>query len=197
MNYQPSEKTDHYMDESEESVPIAQPIVMKENHLARMPKTIGLAINNITKEIKMLGKDGKNEFQKYNYASIDKFLGTVNPLAGHFGLIITQDEELCKIIYDTQKRPWLNIVYRFILSHKDGDTWQYTPRRTIYCEMKGGQAMGAAQSYALKQMLRSLFLIATGENDDLDNQNQTYNNAIKTTTTKAVNKESKNERKTA
>lgn len=192
MNYEPSEKTAHYMDESEESVPV--PHVVQENHLVRMPKTIGTAINNITKEMQMLGKDGKNEFQKYNYASIDKFLGTVNPLAGHFGLIITQDEESCKIITDTQGRPWLNIVYRFILSHKDGDTWQYTPRRTIYCEMKGGQAMGAAQSYALKQFMRSLFLISTGENDDLDNQNQTYN--IKKPT-KEINKEGKNERRTA
>jgi hypothetical protein len=45
--------------------------------------------------------------------------------------------------------------------------------------------------------MRSLFLIATGENDDLDNQNQTYNVAKKTTTTKEVNKEGKNERRMA
>ena len=60
--------------------------------------------------------------------------------------------------------------------------------------MKGGQAMGAAQSYALKQFMRSLFLIATGENDDLDNQNQTYNNPKEVK--KVVNKEGKTERKT-
>ena len=54
--------------------------------------------------------------------------------------------------------------------------------------------MGAAQSYALKQFMRSLFLIATGENDDLDGQNQTYN--VKKTT-KIVNKEGKNERRMA
>ena len=192
MNYEPSEKKEHYMEEFEEpsSVP-SKP----ENHLVRMPKTISTAINNITKEMQMLGKDGKNEFQKYNYASIDKFLSTVNPLAGHFGLILTQDEETCKIITDTQGRPWLNIVYRFILSHRDGDTWQYTPRRTIYCEMKGGQAMGAAQYYALKQFMRSLFLIATGENDDLDNQNQTYNKPKEAK--KETNKEGKNERRVA
>ena len=188
MNYEPSEEVSYNIPESISENGSAK------NLLVRIPKTISTAINNITKEIKMLGKDGKNEFQKYNYASIDKFLSVVNPLAGHFGLIITQDEETCKIITDTQGRPWLNIVYRFILSHKDGDTWQYTPRRTIYCEMKGGQAMGAAQSYALKQFMRSLFLIATGENDDLDNQNQTYNNPKEVK--KVVNKEGKTERKT-
>ena len=61
--------------------------------------------------------------------------------------------------------------------------------------MKGGQAMGAAQSYALKQMCRSLFLIATGENDDLDNQNQTYNKPKEVK--KAVKQEGKTERRTA
>ena len=188
MNYEPSDLSYNIPESISENGDA-------KNILVRMPKTISTAINNITREIQMLGKDGKNEFQKYNYASIDKFLSTVNPLAGHFGLIITQDEETCKIITDTQGRPWLNIVYRFILSHKDGDTWQYTPRRTIYCEMKGGQAMGAAQSYALKQFMRSLFLIATGENDDLDNQNQTYNN--KKEVKKVINKEGKTERRTA
>ena len=190
MNYEPSEASIQIPEVASEDE-----TVKAGNVLVRMPKTISTAINNITKEMQMLGKDGKNEFQKYNYASIDKFLSTVNPLAGYFGLIITQDEETCKIITDTQGRPWLNIVYRFILSHKDGDTWQYTPRRTIYCEMKGGQAMGAAQSYALKQFMRSLFLIATGDNDDLDNQNQTYNKPKEAK--KETNKEGKNERRVA
>ena len=177
----------------EENLPINENFVEAEvkepNVLFRMPKNISQAINKIIFDIEMLGKDGKNEFQKYDYASIDKFLSTLNPLIAKHGLIITQDEETCKIITDTQGRPWLNIVYRFILSHRDGDTWQYTPRRTIYCEMKGGQAMGAAQSYALKQMCRSMFFIATGEKDDLDNQNQTYNAPKQTKTNTNVRTE--------
>jgi hypothetical protein len=55
--------------------------------------------------------------------------------------------------------------------------------------MKGGQAMGAAQSYALKQMCRSIFFIATGEKDDLDSQNQTYNTPKQTKTTNNVRTE--------
>ena len=177
----------------EENLPINENFVETEvkepNVLFRMPKNISQAINKIIFDIEMLGKDGKNEFQKYDYASIDKFLSTLNPLMAKHGLIIMQDEETCKIITDTQGRPWLNIVYRFILTHKDGDTWQYTPRRTIFCEMKGGQAMGAAQSYALKQMCRSIFFIATGEKDDLDSQNQTYNAPKQTKTTTNVRTE--------
>ena len=43
--------------------------------------------------------------------------------------------------------------------------------------------------------MRSLFLIATGENDDLDNQNQTYNKPKEAK--KETNKEGKNERRVA
>ena len=78
MNYEPSEEVSYNIPESISENGSAK------NLLVRIPKTISTAINNITKEIKMLGKDGKNEFQKYNYASIDKFLSVVNPLAGHF-----------------------------------------------------------------------------------------------------------------
>jgi hypothetical protein len=60
MNYEPSEEASYSIPES-----IGENENTK-NVLVRMPKTISTAINNITKEIKMLGKDGKNEFQKYN-----------------------------------------------------------------------------------------------------------------------------------
>ena len=98
----------------EENLPINENFVEAEvkepNVLFRMPKNISQAINKIIFDIEMLGKDGKNEFQKYDYASIDKFLSTLNPLMAKHGLIIMQDEETCKIITDTQGRPWLNIV---------------------------------------------------------------------------------------
>ena len=77
MNYEPSEVSYNIPESVSDSGDA-------KNVLVRMPKTISTAINNITKEIKMLGKDGNNELQKYHYASIDKFLSTVNPLAGHF-----------------------------------------------------------------------------------------------------------------
>ena len=98
----------------EENLPINENFVETEvkepNVLFRMPKNISQAINKIIFDIEMLGKDGKNEFQKYDYASIDKFLSTLNPLMAKHGLIIMQDEETCKIITYTKGRPLLNIV---------------------------------------------------------------------------------------
>ena len=149
-------------------VPI-EPIVPK------LPKSIATAINGVMGDIKTLKKDDENKFQNYSYASIDNFLKAVNPLCAKHGLIINIDEESCEVTRDGTKNPWVHIVYKFILSHASGDTWGYTPRRNMFVAMTGGQSMGSSQSYCLKQYMRSLFLISTGERDDLDGHNQNFN----------------------
>ena len=148
-------------------VPI-EPIVPK------LPKSIATAINGVMGDIKTLKKDDENKFQNYSYASIDNFLKAVNPLCAKHGLIITMDEESCKVSKDGAKNPWIHLVYKFILSHASGDTWGYTPRRNMFVSMTGGQSMGSSMSYTLKQFMRSLFQISTGEKDDLDGHNQDF-----------------------
>ena len=147
----------------------SEPIVPK------LPKSIATAINGVMGDIKTLKKDDKNTYQGYNYASIDNFLSAVNPLCAKHGLIINIDEESCEVTRDGTKNPWIHIVYKFILSHASGDTWGYTPRRNMFVAMTGGQSMGSSMSYCLKQYMRSLFLISTGERDDLDGHNQNFN----------------------
>ncbi len=149
-------------------VPI-EPIVPK------LPKSIATAINGVMGDIRTLKKEDENKFQNYSYASIDNFLKAVNPLCAKHGLIINIDEESCEVTRDGTKNPWVHIVYKFILSHASGDTWGYTPRRNMFVAMTGGQSMGSSQSYCLKQYMRSLFLISTGEKDDLDGHNQNFN----------------------
>jgi len=146
----------------------SEPIIHK------LPKSIATAINGVMGDIKMLKKEDENKFQNYSYASIDNFLKAVNPLCAKHGLIITMDEESCNIMRDGTKNPWMHIVYKFILSHANGDTWLYTPRRNMFVAMTGGQSMGSSMSYCLKQYMRSLFLISTGEKDDLDGHNQNF-----------------------
>jgi len=167
-------------------VPI-EPIVPK------LPKSIATAINGVMSDIRMLKKDDENKFQSYNYASIDKFLSAVNPLCAKHGLIITMDEESCKVSRDGAKNPWMHIVYKFILSHASGDTWGYTPRRNMFVAMTGGQSMGSSQSYCLKQYMRGLFLISTGEKDDLDGHNQNFD--VKKEENKKDEKKEKNGKK--
>jgi len=73
-----------------------------------------------------------------------------------------QDEESCEI-----SGGQVFIRYAFTLQHGEETAGPY--RRSIAVNAKmGSQAFGAAQSYALKQFLRSLFQISTGEKDDID-----------------------------
>jgi|TARA_B110000285_G_C15077244_1_gene591456 hypothetical protein len=148
-------------------------IQQQEMVVPKMPKSIANSINAIMSNVKILGREDKNTFHKYSYASIDKFLEMVNPLCSKHGLIILIDEDDCKIERDASNKPWLHILYKFTLCHKDGDTWGYRPKRNMFVEATGGQSMGSSQSYTLKQYMRALFLIPTGETDDLDGHEKT------------------------
>ena len=171
----------------EEIVQHVDSVVMDEPRyhlIPKMPKSIAKAINDVMKDIKTLQKTSENKFQNYNYADIDSFLKAVNPLCAQHGLIITMDEESCRVSKNADGKPWLHIVYKFILSSAVGETWSYTPRRNMFVAMTGGQSLGSSQSYILKQFLRGLLFISTGDKDDLDGHNQTFAN--KTTTNKTT-----------
>ncbi len=133
---------------------------------------VAKAINEVMGEIKTLGKDEQNKFANYNFVSIDKFLGAVNPLCAKAGLIIMQDELENEIIEgvskEGKKSDQMRTKWLFSLAHKTGDVWPVTFRRTVYVPAVGAQASGSAQSYALKQFLRSLLMIPTGDKDDAD-----------------------------
>jgi hypothetical protein len=155
----------------------------EQSIIPKMPKTISNSINLIMTDIKTLARNDTNNYQKYNYASIDQFLMAVNPLCAKHGLIINVDEEDMRIMKTSDKSAWVHIIYKFILSHQSGDTWNYPLRRNMILQITGGQSIGAAMSYVLKGFMRSLFQIATGEKneldgkadgDDLDNHNQTF-----------------------
>lgn len=142
-----------------------------------MPSEVAQAISDVMGAIKRLAKDEKNQHAGYKFAGIDSFLELVRPECAKAGLIILQDE----VGYETREasdrngKPlsWLVMQFRFTLAHKSGATWGYQPLRTCMVQSSmGSQAFGAAQSYALKQFMRSLFQIATGEDDDADHHEQ-------------------------
>lgn len=142
--------------------------------IPKMPKSIATAISGVMGDIQTLKQDADNDFQKYKYASIDGFLGLCRPIMAKHGLIITMDEKNCVVERDAGKKPWLHIEYIFILSHSSGDTWGFTPMRNMFVEVSGGQSFGSSQSYVLKQFMRGLFQINTGEKDDLDGHDQSF-----------------------
>ena len=135
-----------------------------------MPKSIATAINDIMLKLqKSLEHDAKNDYQNYTYTSIDGFLKQVHPVCAEAGLIIVPHEQSIEISPSGKN---LTVVYQYILIHKEGDTWDFPTTKHIVVPFGNGTAMGTAQSYALKQFMRSLFQLSTGEQDDLDSLDQ-------------------------
>lgn len=124
-----------------------------------MPPKVAAAVVGVMGDVPKLAKGEKNAHGNYNFASIDDFLEAVRPLCAKHGLIIAQNEESFEM-----KEGWLIVRFSFTLAHSSGETWGERQVRTIMVSSKmGAQAFGAAQSYALKQYMRALFQIATGE----------------------------------
>jgi hypothetical protein len=124
-----------------------------------MPPKVAGAVSAVMAAVPKLEKNTKNSHGNYNFASIDDFLEAIRPLCAKHGLIISQDEEHFEI-----RDTWLFMRFAFTLAHSSGEVWGHRDRRSIMVSSKmGAQAFGAGQSYALKQYLRSLFQVATGE----------------------------------
>lgn len=122
--------------------------------------------------IKKVAKDGRNEHDKYNFASIDDFLAMVNPICAEAGLIFHMEEAGIEDFTRKGKfgeNAWMRMAWAITVYHVSGQSLPPV-KRTVEVLRNGAQAYGSAQSYALKQFLRSYLLIATGDKDDADLQ---------------------------
>ena len=118
-----------------------------------------------------LYKANENKFDKYTYASIDAFIAFVRDHCWQSGIYIEQDEIEAKLV-DVAKKDGKPMAmwwaqYAFTVWHIGG-TSRGPIRRSVMVQANGAQASGSAQSYALKQFMRSQFLIPTADNDDPD-----------------------------
>tara|TARA_R100000664_G_scaffold34016_1_gene53430 strand:+ start:3331 stop:3999 length:669 start_codon:yes stop_codon:yes gene_type:complete len=133
-------------------------------------KTLMGKVASVIVRLGVLGKESRNAFDKYDYASIDKFLEHVREVIGEAGLVVLQDE-ISVEHFDRQSggkvKPWQTYVYEFSIVDESGESTKPL-RRTVSVPFNGAQASGSAQSYALKQFLRSTFLIATGDKVELN-----------------------------
>lgn len=132
-----------------------------------MPPVIAEAINKIMGDIQKIGKEDKNEHGNYKFAKIDDFLEATRPLCAKHGLLIMPREESVDH-REGGKSTWLVLKYRFILVATSGEIWDDGCRTIMANSALGSQAFGAAQSYVLKQYMRSLFQMSTGDKEDLD-----------------------------
>ena len=145
-----------------------------------MPAAIAKAVIKTMSEVKKLGKEGNNTFQRYKFTSVDQFYEALGPLMAANGLMDIALERSCEVsireIADdkgtVKKSAWLNAVFDFWLFHESGVS--YGPiTRHIQVQATGAQSYASAQSYAEKYFLRNLFKVPTGDvMDEVDASQQ-------------------------
>ena len=123
-------------------------------------------------DVQKVGKADRNKHDGYDFASIDNFLSLVNPICARHGLVILSDEVSREDFIRKGRSgdlPWMRVSFSFTVHHVSG---QALPSmiRSVEVMRNGAQAYGSAQSYCLKQFLRGLFLIPTGDKDDADHR---------------------------
>jgi hypothetical protein len=130
--------------------------------LAALAKAMG--------EVKRLAKSEKNTEQKYSFASVDDFLAMAGPVCAANGILIDMDEAEVEA-FDRQGKYgpsyWVRVTFSITVWHVSGESLP-PRRRTVEVIRTGAQSFGSAQSYALKQFLRALLMIPTGDPDVAD-----------------------------
>jgi hypothetical protein len=123
-------------------------------------------------DVRKLGKGDRNKHDGYNFASVDDFLALVNPICSQHGIVVLAQEEGIEDFTRAGRNgesSWMRVSFGFTVYHSSGQCLP-TVRRTVEVLRNGAQAYGSAQSYALKQFMRALLLIPTGDKDDADFQ---------------------------
>ena len=137
------------------------------------PPAIAKAVVQVMQAIGTLGAEHeRTEGATYKYASIDDFILHVRKHCAEAGLAIIPDEARDAETREVTTRNGKTSVmwearFAFHLIHESGEC--YGPiYKNVGVQYSGAQAAGSAQSYALKQLMRGLFLIPTGDGDDPD-----------------------------
>lgn len=161
---------------SEDTPEIIQVVTQPRQPIPPMPKEIAKAIVSVTKKVGKLARDGKNSHGGYKYTSVDAFYEDAAPVVADESLVIYASaigHQYEKINTDNGLRVAVTVEYTFMLVHAEtGATWS-DPNDIKQVRMwwTGAQTFGAAESYAIKQFMRGLFKIPTGDRDaDEDDQ---------------------------
>ena len=126
---------------------------------------ISTAMGNVTK----LAKEHKNAHGNYKFASIDDFLELCRPMMAAEGLYVNISGTGAETFMAGSNKLWCKFSYIIQTCHKSGESTDEAGM-DVMVPLTGAQTSGSAQSYALKQYLRGLLMISTGEKDDPDFQ---------------------------
>ena len=131
-------------------------------------QNIHRALIKAMSEVTKVQKSSRNVEQKYDFASIDDFLAMAGPICAANGLYTVMDESDVAEFERQGKygvTHWLRVRFCLTTYHESGASLPPV-YRTVEVIRTGAQSFGSAQSYALKQYLRALLLIPTGDKDD-------------------------------
>jgi hypothetical protein len=152
---------------------IERHIARTEGHPKVYPPKIAKAILAVTAEIGQVEKTGKNEFQKYKYASWQEVNNHLSPLLAKHGLIIIQSEKSRSLLEQNEQGSILAIVYECTIVNEDGDAWPPI-EWTAIARLRDGKGVSddkAAPKCATqgeKYFCMKLFKIRTAEEGELD-----------------------------
>lgn len=126
------------------------------------------AICRIMTTVESVKKSTKNVHGGYMFASTDDIYAALTHKMGEVGLVLVTREDSCEIVRvekEGKTSQWARISFSFVLATEDGTWCDDSAKRTLYIQVTGAQTFQAAQSYAEKAFLRSLFKLPTGDMD--------------------------------
>jgi len=148
-----------------------------------IPGDIVQAISMIMSEIGTIPHDAENKHAGYTYASGEAIYEALRKLMAKQGLILLTMETGCEKTGDGKT---IKATFQFILAHSKS-TWTHPNNvRTVYQPWMGAQTFQAAQMYAEKAYLKSLFKLHTGEPDTESVMQATQQEAPKKKTAKTM-----------
>ena len=144
---------------------------------------VNAAISKCMTLITNLRKDSKNQHHNYSYASIEQFLKECRGQIADCGLHVHIDCHSVDQFTAAKGAMWANYFFKVSMRHSSG---QQTDPAGIQITMplSGAQTAGSAQSYAVKQYLRGVFMIATSDEPEADSL-ETFEDGIQIVDEKA------------
>lgn len=133
-----------------------------------MHASIVRAVCAIQKSLESVRKSQRNQHGGYHFASTDDIYAALTRKMGEVGLValaIEENAEIVRVEKDGKTAQWLKATFGFVLATEEASYEHPSMRRTLYIQVTGPQTFQAAQSYAEKSFLRSLFKLPTGDLD--------------------------------
>lgn len=134
----------------------------------QIPGSIVKAICQIQATMGAVAKSNRNNHGGYQFSSTDDIYAALTRRMGEVGLAVISLEDLCevkRVEKDGKISQWAHVVFSFVLATEDATWTDKRACRSLYIQVTGPQTFQAAQSYAEKAYLRSLFKIPTGDLD--------------------------------